>query len=89
MMIQQPGGLMLKNMHSDRKTSLKHPHREVPSDAWRPPGGYDGYDLWALENRVALEQYAQRNEKEGTAAEQLERFLAEHPEMLSSGHATL
>ncbi len=80
---------MLKNVHSDRKSSLEHPHCEVPSDEWRPPGGYDSCDSWSLENRVALEQYAQRNEEDGTAAEQLERFLAEQPELLSGGHAAV
>jgi hypothetical protein len=80
---------MLKNVDNERKHSHQHPHCDVPSDGWRPPGGYDGYDLWALENRVALEQYAERNEKDGTAAEQLERFLAEHPEILNGGHAAV
>ena len=56
---------------------------------WRPPGGYDGYDRWALESRLALEQYVQRNEKDGTVAEQLERFLAVHSEMPSGGHAAV
>ena len=35
-----------------------------------------------LENRVALEHYARQIDQEGTAAEQLQRFLAEHPEMM-------
>ncbi|MFA9215934.1 MAG: hypothetical protein ACEQSK_02410 [Sphingomonadaceae bacterium] len=52
-------------------------------DGWLPPGGYDGCTTWALDNREALEQYARQIEEEGTAAEQLQRFLAEHPEMLS------
>ena len=38
---------------------------------------------WALENREALEQYARQIEEEGTAAEQLQRFLTDHPEMLT------
>jgi hypothetical protein len=89
MMNKQLGGRMLKNVQIDRNSSLEHPHCEDLSDGWRPPGGYDGDDRWALENRVALEQYAQRNEKDGTAAEQLERFLAVHPEMLNGGHAAV
>lgn len=54
-------------------------------DGWVPPGGYDGCTQWSLENRAALEQYAQRNEEEGTAAEQLQRFLAEHPDLPKGG----
>ena len=56
---------------------------------WRPPGGYEDVDVWALANREALEQYARRNEKDGTAAEQLDRFLVEHPDMLTGGHAEI
>ena len=50
-------------------------------DGWIPPGGYDGCTQWALDNRDALEEYARQNEEEGTAAEQLQDFLTEHPEM--------
>lgn len=56
-------------------------------DGWLPPGGYDECTQWALDNRAALEQYAQLTEEEGTAAEQLHRYLAEHPEMLNNDHA--
>ena len=45
-------------------------------DAWLPPGGYDVCNAWALENRLALEAYAHRIEQDGTAAEQLQEFLA-------------
>ena len=45
------------------------------SDGWLPPGGYDDCTRWTLDNREALEQYARRVEEEGTAAEQLQRFL--------------
>lgn len=48
-------------------------------DAWLPPGGYDACNAWALENRLALEAYAQRIEQGGTAAEQLQAFLAAPP----------
>lgn len=56
---------------------------------WRPPGGYEDVDVWALANRESLEQYARRNEKDGTAAEQLDRFLAEHPNMLTADDAEI
>ena len=48
-------------------------------DGWVPPGGYDSCTQWALDNREALEHYARQVEQEGTAAEQLQRFLAMHP----------
>jgi hypothetical protein len=48
------------------------------SDGWKPPGGYVSCNQWALDNRAALEAYAQSIELHGTAAEQLERFLL-HP----------
>ncbi len=57
--------------------------RETPpvfgaaSDGWKPPGGYDNCSQWALDNRAALEAYAQGIEQHGTAAEQLERFLSD------------
>jgi hypothetical protein len=49
-------------------------------DGWVPPGGYDGCTQWALDNRAALEAYALQIEEEGTAAEQLQHFLAQHPD---------
>lgn len=58
-------------------------------DGWVPPGGYDGCTRWALENREALENYARQIEKEGTAAEQLQRFLAEHPEVMATAHGQI
>lgn len=58
-------------------------------DGWVPPGGYDGCTQWALDNREALEQYARQVEAEGTAAEQLQRFLAEHPEMIADDHGKI
>ncbi|NGZ82795.1 type II toxin-antitoxin system CcdA family antitoxin [Duganella aceris] len=61
---------------------------QVP-DGWVPPGGYDGCTQWSLDNRVALEDYARQIEEEGTAAEQLQRFLAEHPEMLADDHGEI
>ena len=53
------------------------------ADGWLPPGGYDGATQWALDNREALEQHAAHVEEAGTAAEQLQRYLAEHPELLT------
>lgn len=68
-------------------TEAAHLHRIVEAhDGWLPPGGYDRCTAWALENRVALEQYAQEIRDYGTASEQLERYLAEHPELLSDDH---
>lgn len=61
---------------------------ETP-DGWVPPGGYDGSTQWALDNRDALEHYARQIEEAGTAAEQLQRFLAEHPEMMTDDHAEI
>jgi len=60
--------------------------REVPPvfgvalDGWKPPGGYEGCSQWALDNRAALEDYAQGIERNGTAADQLQRFLQEQSE---------
>lgn len=61
---------------------------QVP-DGWVPPGGYDGCTQWALDNRDALEHYARQVEEEGTAAEQLHHYLAEHPELLTTGHGEI
>ncbi|PWF49126.1 hypothetical protein C7C56_008350 [Massilia glaciei] len=55
-------------------------------DGWVPPGGYDGCTKWALDNREALEHYAREIEDQGTAAEQLQRFLDGHPEIMSGDH---
>lgn len=65
------------------------PKHVEASDGWLPPGGYDGCTQWALDNREALEQYAQQVEEKGTAAEQLQRFLAEHPELTSDDHGKI
>jgi len=56
-------------------------------DGWVPPGGYAGCTKWALDNRDALEHYARQIEEHGTASEQLQRFLAEHPEMMNDDDA--
>ncbi len=44
---------------------------------WVPPGGYTQCSQWALDNREALTAYAQQIEEEGTASEQLEKYLAQ------------
>ena len=44
---------------------------------WLPPGGYTQCSQWALDNREALTVYAQQIDDEGTAAEQLEKYLAQ------------
>jgi hypothetical protein len=65
-------------------------HRIVQAlDGWVPPGGYDGCTQWALDNREALEQYSHQIEEEGTAAQQLQRFLAENPDLLSDEHGKI
>jgi hypothetical protein len=43
-------------------------------DGWVPPRGYAQCTQWALDNRAALEAYAARIERDGTAAEQLRQF---------------
>ncbi|MES2118646.1 MAG: hypothetical protein V4578_25990 [Pseudomonadota bacterium] len=62
----------------------------VPApDGWTPPGGYDDCTQWALDNREALEAYACQVDAEGTAAEQLQRYLAEHPEAMTGDHGEI
>ena len=46
------------------------------TDGWLPPGGYQASTQWALDNRRALEAYAGQISEVGTAAEQLQQFLA-------------
>ena len=53
------------------------PKAIVAADGWLPPGGYAQCTQWALDNREALESYALRVAEDGTAAEQLQRYLAE------------
>ena len=52
------------------------PQQVLPADGWVPPGGYDRCTQWALDNREALEAYAGQIAAEGTAAEQLQHYLA-------------
>lgn len=69
--------------HPDGRVELL-PMRAVPARVatavddvgdWRPPGGYASASRWALDNRDALEVYARDIETEGTAAQQLQRYL--------------
>ena len=53
------------------------PKAVAAADGWLPPGGYAYSTQWALDNREALEAYALRVAEDGTAAEQLQRYLAE------------
>ena len=46
-------------------------------DGWLPPGGYANATQWALDNRTALDAYALQVAEDGTAAEQLQRYLEE------------
>lgn len=52
---------------------------------WRPPGGYEHANSWAVENRAALEAYAREIDTHGTAAEQLQQFLDASPAVPDSG----
>ena len=65
--------------------SPQSPATVQASDGWTPPG-YAACTQWAMDNRDALEHYARQVELHGTAAEQLERFLAENPQLLSDDH---
>ena len=74
--IAHPGG-RLELIPVRLEASASHGPSQIvqSSDGWLPPGGYDDCTRWTLDNREALEQYARRVEEEGTAAEQLQRFL--------------
>ncbi len=58
------------------QTRQVHPQPVVVPDGWMPPGGYETCTQWSLDNRHALENYAAQIEREGTAAEQLQQYLA-------------
>ncbi len=57
--------------HADKRLEL------LPVDA-----SESSRAAWLSSNKEALEAYAKRIAVEGTAAEQLQRYLAEHPEAL-------
>lgn len=73
----------------DATAPRQNPQIVQVADGWVPPGGYDGPTQWAVNNREALEHYARQVEDEGTAAEQLQRYLAEHPELLTTDHGKI
>ena len=70
-------------------TTQPMPAAVQSANGWLPPWGYDGCTQWTLDNRLALEQYASEVETHGTAAEQLQRYLDEHPEALGGDDAKI
>lgn len=88
-MLVHPGGrLELIPAREGAPQEASHEAVEAP-DGWLPPGGYGAASAWALENREALENYARENADEGTAAEQLQQFLAGHPDALNDRHGEI
>ena len=61
--------------------------RASATGGWLPPGGYTQCSQWALDNRDALTAYAQQIDDEGTAAEQLEKYLAQQSSDQSQSHS--
>jgi hypothetical protein len=49
---------------------------------WLPPGGYASCNQWAIDNKEALVAYAVHVAEQGTAAEQLNEFLAKMPKAI-------
>ena len=76
----------MKVVPQGRSTPVQPLQPVSAPDGWVPPGGYAQCSQWALDNREALTAYAQQIEQEGTAAEQLEKYLAEQSK---PPHATL
>ena len=83
------GQLYEVNFHADGRVELI-PMRAVPAvrpaaaelgaaDGWLPPGGYAQCTQWAIDNRAALDAYAARIDRDGTAAELLQRYLMADP----------
>jgi hypothetical protein len=74
-------------MKAVQQATPSRPKGVTAADGWLPPGGYAHWTQWALDNRAALDTYALRVADDGTAAEQLQRYLAEKsdgkPETLS------
>lgn len=79
------GQLFEMVVHPDQRVELipmrlvpgAHAERAAaaPDVSWLPPGGYGSTNAWALENRQALEDYADEVARHGTAAEQLQQYL--------------
>jgi hypothetical protein len=84
--------------HADGRVEML-PMRAVPArlpvaapdvqapDGWLPPGGYAASNAWALDNRAALDAYAQRVDLDGTAAEQMQAFLEDKAAKAGPGKA--
>jgi hypothetical protein len=67
----------MKVVPQGRSITAKQMQSTNAPDGWVPPGGYTQCSQWALDNREALTAYAQQISDEGTAAEQLEKYLAQ------------
>ena len=67
----------MKVIPQGRPSSAQPLQSVVAPDNWVPPGGYAQCSQWALDNREALTAYAQQIDDEGTAAEQLEKYLTQ------------
>ena len=57
------------------RESSGSPRASPPPRGWLPPGGYGHCNPWARDNREALQAYAAGIDANGTAAEQMQRFL--------------
>ena len=68
----------MKAVPQSRPSAALLQHADAPG-GWLPPGGYTHCSQWALDNREALTAYSQQVDNEGTAAEQLEKYLALQP----------
>ncbi|MFT4194442.1 hypothetical protein [Ottowia sp.] len=74
MVIHPDGRVELIPMKLVAAARSSRPAKAAQAD-WLPPGGYAQANAWALANREALESYADAMAREGTAAEQLQRYL--------------
>ena len=68
-----------------RPANAQHTPSVSAPGGWLPPGGYTQCSQWALDNREALTDYAQQIDDEGTAAEQLEKYLAQQSPVHQAG----
>lgn len=66
-------------MHPDERVELIPTKARADASGWVPPVGYAQANAWSLANREALESYAADIAREGTAAEQLRRWLEGRP----------
>jgi hypothetical protein len=74
---------MSRKSQVDCLSRLEQSGPKLAADRSQLLGGQERSELWAFENRAALKQYARRIERDGTAATQLDRFLAENPRLLA------